>query len=33
MILKIGIVGTGNVAKRNYIPCLAGQEDVQLGSY
>lgn len=33
MTLKIGIVGTGNVAKRNYIPCLAGQEDVQLGYY
>ena len=33
MTLKIGVVGTGNVAKRNYIPCLAGQEDVQLGYY
>ena len=33
MTLKIGLVGTGNVAKSNYIPCLAGQEDVELGYY
>jgi predicted dehydrogenase len=33
MSLKIGIVGTGNVAQRNYVPCLAGQEDVALGYY
>ena len=33
MTLKIGLVGTGNVAKGNYIPCLAGQEDVELGYY
>ena len=33
MTLKIGLVGTGNVAKGNYIPCLAGQEDVDLGYY
>ena len=31
MGLKIGVVGTGNVAKGNYIPCLAAQEDVSLG--
>jgi predicted dehydrogenase len=29
--LKIGIVGTGSVARRNYLPCLAEQEDVELG--
>ena len=33
MTLKIGLVGTGNVAKGNYIPCLAGQEGVELGYY
>lgn len=33
MTLKIGIFGTGSVAKRNYIPCLAGQQDVELGYY
>jgi len=31
MVLKIGIVGTGNIAKGNYIPCLAAQEDISLG--
>jgi predicted dehydrogenase len=31
--LKIGIVGTGSVAKRNYLPCLATQEDMSLGYY
>ena len=33
MSLKIGVVGTGNVAKRNYLPCLADQEDVSLGYF
>ena len=33
MSLKIGIVGTGNVAQRNYVPCLAAEEDVTLGYY
>ena len=28
--LRVGIVGTGNVARRNYIPFLADQEDVSL---
>ena len=31
--LKIGIVGTGNVARRNYLPCLSAQDDVELGYY
>ena len=31
MVLKIGVVGIGNVARANYIPCLAAQEDVALG--
>lgn len=30
MALKIGIVGTGSVARANYIPFLAAQEDVEL---
>ena len=33
MTLKIGIVGTGNVARCNYVPCLASAEDVQIGYY
>ena len=33
MSIKIGIVGTGNLARRNYIPCLAEQQDVELGYY
>ena len=33
MTLKIALVGTGNVAKRNYVPCLSYQEDVELGYY
>ena len=33
MGLKIGIVGTGKVAQRNYVPCLAGEDDVSLGYY
>tara|TARA_Y100000588_G_scaffold23719_1_gene23750 strand:- start:688 stop:1683 length:996 start_codon:yes stop_codon:yes gene_type:complete len=33
MSLKIGVVGTGNVAQRNYVPCLAEEEDVTLGYY
>ena len=33
MTLKIALVGTGNVAKRNYVPCLSDQEDVELGYY
>jgi predicted dehydrogenase len=33
MKLKIGLVGTGNVAKRNYVPTLAADADVELGYY
>lgn len=33
MALKIGIVGTGSVAKRNYLPCLAAQDDIELGYF
>ena len=33
MTLRIALVGTGNVAKRNYVPCLAEREDVELGYY
>ena len=33
MKLKIGLVGTGNVATRNYVPCLAGEADLSLGYY
>lgn len=33
MALKIGVVGTGQVARRNYLPCLAGEEDVSLGYF
>jgi len=31
--MKIAIVGTGNVAKRNYLPVLAEQDDVELHCY
>lgn len=31
MPLKIAVVGTGGVARRNYIPFLAAQPDVELG--
>ncbi len=33
MSLKIGVVGTGKVARQNYLPCLAVQDDVELGYY
>jgi predicted dehydrogenase len=33
MSLRIGVVGTGNVARQHYIPCLAGEEDVTLAVY
>ena len=33
MSLKIGIVGTGSVARRNYVPCLAGEPDVELAYF
>ncbi|NLF02161.1 MAG: Gfo/Idh/MocA family oxidoreductase [Anaerolineales bacterium] len=33
MALRIGIVGTGGVAQRNYIPFLAQQPDVSLGYF
>ncbi len=33
MTLKIGIVGTGNVARANYMPCLTAEKDVELGYY
>lgn len=31
--LRIGIVGTGKVARDNYVPCLADEADVELGFY
>lgn len=31
--MKVAVVGTGNVAKRNYLPFLARQEDVALSYY
>ena len=31
--LRVGVVGTGNVARRNYIPFLADQEDVSLAYF
>ncbi|HJP33017.1 MAG TPA: hypothetical protein QGF95_20915 [Candidatus Latescibacteria bacterium] len=31
--LRIGVVGTGNVARQNYIPCLAAEQEVELGLY
>ena len=33
MTLKIAIIGTGKVARENYIPFLAGQPDVTLGYF
>ena len=33
MSLKIGIAGTGNVARANYMPCLTAEKDVELGYY
>ena len=27
------MVGTGNVARQNYIPCLAAEQEVELGLY
>ena len=33
MTLKVAIIGTGNVASRNYLPFLAQQEDVVLSYY
>jgi hypothetical protein len=27
------VVGTGNVARQNYIPCLAAEQEVELGLY
>lgn len=33
MSLRIAVVGTGKVARQNYIPYLAGQSDVVLGYY
>ncbi|HCN08913.1 MAG TPA: hypothetical protein DIT01_13355 [Lentisphaeria bacterium] len=33
MTIRIGLVGTGSIAKRNYIPCLADQQDVSLGYF
>jgi predicted dehydrogenase len=32
-MLKIGIVGCGNVAQKNYLPCLAAESDVTLGYF
>ena len=31
--MKIGIAGTGNVARANYMPCLTAEKDVELGYY
>ena len=33
MTLKIAVIGTGNVAQRNYLPFLARQDDVSLSYY
>lgn len=33
MTLKIAVIGTGNVARANYLPYLSGQEDVDLVYY
>jgi len=33
MSLKIGIVGTGNVCRKNYVPWLAQEENVELGYF
>ena len=33
MSLRIGVVGTGTVARRNYIPFLAAEKDVELGYF
>ena len=33
MSIKVGIVGTGNVARNNYLPFLSCQEDVSLVYY
>ena len=33
MTLKIGIAGTGSVARANYMPCLTAEKDVELGYY
>ena len=33
MALRVGVVGTGSVARNNYVPCLAGEADVALGLY
>ena len=33
MKIKIGVVGTGKVARQNYVPCLAAAAAVELGYY
>ena len=31
--MKVAVIGTGNVAERNYLPCLAKQQDVELSLF
>jgi predicted dehydrogenase len=31
--LKIALVGTGTIARGNYMPCLANEDDVEIGYY
>jgi predicted dehydrogenase len=31
--LRVAVIGTGSVAERNYLPCLAKQQDVELGLF
>lgn len=33
MTIRVAVIGTGNVARKNYLPFLAGQPDVQLSYY
>ena len=30
MTMKIAVIGTGGVAERNYLPCIAERDDVEL---
>lgn len=33
MTIRIGIAGTGNIARGNYMPCLKAHKDIELGYY
>ena len=33
MTFKVAVVGTGNVAQKNYLPFLARQQDITLSYY